>query len=192
MNMFKIAVFISGKGTNAMNLAHHFSLHNTFKIQCIISTKPNESLEHFCLQQDIVFRFFPNWNEEDLVTFLQQQEIQLIVLAGFLKKIGPKLLGAFPKTILNIHPSLLPKYGGHGMFGMHVHRAVHSNREKESGISIHVVNGEYDQGEILEQHCCEISEADNPENIAAKVQKLEYAFFPAAVENYCHQLHHTL
>jgi phosphoribosylglycinamide formyltransferase-1 len=113
---------------------------------------------------------------------LKASKIDLIVLAGFLWMIPDSFVKAFPHKIINIHPALLPKFGGKGMYGMNVHRSVIASGEKKSGISIHYVNEHYDEGEIISQHRCDISESDTPETLAKKIQQLEHEFFPKAIE----------
>ena len=119
--------------------------------------------------------------DERLFAKLQEEKVDLIVLAGFLLKVPSELIEAYPKKIVNIHPSLLPKYGGKGMYGMKVHEAVAAANEKESGITIHYVNENLDEGEIIFQAKCELLPTESPEEIAAKVHKLEYEFFPKVI-----------
>jgi phosphoribosylglycinamide formyltransferase-1 len=118
---------------------------------------------------------------------LHAHNIQLIVLAGFLWLIPAKLIEIYPNRIINIHPALLPKYGGKGMYGMRVHQAVKEHQEKQTGITIHLVNEEYDKGRVLFQQTIDVLKDDSPEDIAAKVHALEYAHFPVVVERYIHQ-----
>ncbi|MBL7918387.1 MAG: phosphoribosylglycinamide formyltransferase, partial [Bacteroidia bacterium] len=119
---------------------------------------------------------------DQIIDFLNTEKIDLIILAGFLLKIPEKLVKAFPEKIINIHPSLLPSYGGSGMYGMNVHKAVINNNEKESGITVHFVNEEYDKGKIILQEKVSLSPTETPESLAQKIHELEYKFFPQAVE----------
>src|SRR5690606_3925830 len=121
-------------------------------------------------------------NPEDILTYFRENKIDGIVLAGYLQKIPEYLIREFPDRIVNIHPALLPAYGGHGMYGMHVHEAVHANREKESGITIHLVNENYDEGEIIFQARCMLEPDDTPEDIRNRVLELEHRYFPAVVK----------
>jgi phosphoribosylglycinamide formyltransferase-1 len=116
---------------------------------------------------------------------LDKTGIDVVVLAGFLKKISSEFIASFPNRMINIHPSLLPKYGGAGMYGQRVHEAVFSNKESNTGITIHLVNEHYDEGEILVQHACAVDPNDTPTTIESKVHQLEHRFFPKAVEQYC-------
>ncbi|HRP54182.1 MAG TPA: formyltransferase family protein, partial [Fluviicola sp.] len=129
--------------------------------------------------------FLPNTafvDGQELINLLRQHEIEWIVLAGFLRKISPELIAHFTNRIINIHPSLLPKYGGKGMYGMHVHEAVIEAKEPTSGITIHLVNEEFDKGEILAQYTTNLSNSDTPATLAQKIHALEHQFFPTIVE----------
>ena len=119
-----------------------------------------------------------------IIDLLKSRKIDLIVLAGFLLKINAEFIDAFPERIINLHPSLLPKYGGKGMYGRYVHEAVLANQEKRSGISIHLVNEKFDEGRLLEQHAVELVASDNLASLTSKVQLLEHQFFPKAIESY--------
>jgi phosphoribosylglycinamide formyltransferase-1 len=121
---------------------------------------------------------------------LDKTGIDVVVLAGFLKKISSAFIASFPNRIINIHPSLLPKYGGAGMYGQRVHEAVFSNKEPNTGITIHLVNEHYDEGKILVQHACALHPNDTPATIESKVHQLEHQYFPKAVEQYCLSLKH--
>ena len=123
------------------------------------------------------------YETEDTINYLNSLKIDLIVLAGFLWIVPENLIRSFPNKIINIHPSLLPKYGGKGMYGMKVHHAVVDAHEKESGISIHYVNEKYDEGKIISQHKCEVSENDSADSLAKKIHQLEFENFPKAIAN---------
>ncbi|HSN60320.1 MAG TPA: formyltransferase family protein, partial [Ferruginibacter sp.] len=116
------------------------------------------------------------------ITVLERYQVNLVILAGFLWKIPSPILKAWPSSVINIHPALLPKYGGKGMYGVHVHEAVIANKEKESGISIHYVDDIYDNGEIISQARCPITETDTPESLAEKIHELEHRYYPAVIE----------
>ncbi|MBM3164501.1 MAG: phosphoribosylglycinamide formyltransferase [Bacteroidetes bacterium] len=180
-----LAVMLSGKGSNAKNLILRSIEESDLFIGLIVSTRPNEELEHFCRDRKIPFKCISPWDSFLALQFLQDHAVHYVILAGFLKKITPEILQAFPKRILNLHPSLLPKYGGKGMFGIHVHRKVLENRESESGITIHLVNEAYDEGKILAQFSCFVSPEDSAESLEKKIQQLEMAHFPEVVFRYC-------
>lgn len=180
-----IAIFASGEGTNAQRIIDYFKNSATIRVALVVSNKPGANVLNRAAKEGIATyitdkaRFYEG---NDTVDTLKAAHIDLIVLAGFLWMIPDRLINAFPGKIVNIHPALLPKFGGKGMYGMNVHRAVIDSKEKESGISIHYVNERYDEGEIIAQHTCEILENDTPERLAQKVQELEHEFFPKAIE----------
>ena len=183
MNVKKIALFASGSGTNAENIIMYFSDNEQIKVDSLWSNKPNAQAlsraEKLGVDTFIFTRQELNLTGK-VVEKLKEREIDLIVLAGFLWLIPENLISNF--DIINIHPALLPKYGGKGMFGMNVHRAVVENCETESGISIHLVNPVYDDGEILFQAKCPVTPEDTPEIVAQKVHELEYKYFPEVIE----------
>ena len=180
-----IAIFASGEGTNAQRIIDFFKNSEKVNVALVVSNKDTAnvlnrakavSIETFLLNKT-------NFLENDsTIQFLKSKNIDLIVLAGFLWMIPENLVRAFPNKIINIHPALLPKFGGKGMYGMNVHKAVVDAKEKQSGISIHFVNEQYDEGEIISQHTCIVSENDTPESLAIKIHELEYEFFPKAIE----------
>lgn len=183
--MKKIAIFASGSGTNAENIARYFQEHKYIKVQLILTNKKDayvisrtEKLGLDC----IIFSKDDLYHTNKIKDILVENKIDLIVLAGFLILIPEHLIKAFPDRIINIHPALLPKYGGKGMYGMKVHETVKANNEKETGITIHYVNKKYDEGAIIHQSKCKIEEGDTPEDIAAKVHKLEYQEYPKVIE----------
>ena len=180
---FNIAVFISGAGSNAKNLIHFFSQKQPIKL--ILSEKSNPVLEKLCIDAKIRFLQIDKVQSTDadfLIEICHQHEIQLIVLAGFLKKIPEKLIQQFPEQIVNIHPSLLPKFGGKGMYGDHVHNAVIESQEKESGITIHLVNEEYDKGKILAQFSVPILPEETVETLRERIKKLEHTHLPRVIQ----------
>ena len=183
MNVKKIAIFASGSGTNAENIMGYFADNELIKIDSLWSNNPNA----FALKraetrgiETFVFNREELNSQEVLLEKLKKRKIDLIVLAGFLWLIPDYLVENF--TIINIHPALLPKYGGKGMYGMNVHKAVVNNKETETGITIHYVNEKYDEGQIIFQAKCEVSENDTPEDVAEKVHNLEYEYFPGVIE----------
>jgi phosphoribosylglycinamide formyltransferase-1 len=184
--MSNIAIFASGSGTNAQAITEYFKDKKTHEVKLILSNKPNAFvIERAKLLKvpAIVFdrrRFYETF---EIGQILKNEKIDLIVLAGFLWLVPENILRTYSKRIINIHPALLPKYGGHGMYGMRVHEAVVANHETESGITIHYVNEIYDQGEIIFQAKCKVEPTDTAETVAKKVHKLEYTYFPKTIEN---------
>ena len=184
--MKNIAIFASGEGTNAENLFNYFNNDKRVKIKLVVTNLDTAGVvaraEKYKKNVQIISKTALNEYTAQIIEFLQTEKIDIIILAGFLLKIPEAFIKAFPNKIINIHPALLPKYGGKGMFGMNVHNAVIQNKESESGITIHYVNEEYDKGEIILQATCEINEDDTPETLALKIRKLEFENFPKAIE----------
>jgi phosphoribosylglycinamide formyltransferase-1 len=181
----KIAVFASGSGTNAENISKYFSCSQQIEVSVLISNNPRAGVHVRMHQLGIPSITFSKEEFADggpVVEKLTEYSVDWIVLAGFMNKIPAKILRAFPDRIINIHPALLPKHGGKGMYGMHVHEAVVAAGEKESGITIHYVNEHYDEGKIIFQTTCPVRPADTPEDVAAKVHALEYKYFPEVIE----------
>lgn len=180
-----IAIFASGSGSNAENIIRYFKNSDKFLFPIIISNKLDAFVHERAKKLGIPSVTFSreDFNQpEKILKLLDFYNIDFIVLAGFLLKISPDIIRAFPNKIINIHPALLPKYGGKGMYGHHVHEAVKLSGEKESGITIHFVNENYDEGNIISQVKCTIDENDSPDDIATKVHALEYEFFPKVIE----------
>lgn len=184
--MINIAIFASGSGTNAENLIKHFAASTKVKIKLIITNNEKagivERAHRYKKNLQIISKTSLNNYAEQLIDFLQTEKVDLIILAGFLLKIPEAMVKAFPNRIINIHPALLPNYGGKGMYGMNVHNAVIAAGDKESGITIHYVNEEYDKGATILQAKCPIVPGDTPETLANKIHQLEYEYFPKAVE----------
>ena len=181
----KIVLFASGEGTNAQRIIDYFKTSDKIAVTLVVSNKADANVLNRAKAAGIPTLLIDraSFYESDLaIDALKSAGADLIVLAGFLWMIPENLVKAFPDKIINIHPALLPKFGGKGMYGMHVHRAVIGAKEKESGISIHYVNEHYDEGRIISQHSCMISENDTPELLAEKIHRLEHEFFPAAIE----------
>lgn len=179
----KVAIFASGSGSNAENIIRYFSETKNVIFPFILSNKADAFVKNRAEKLNIPFIFFTKeqWINGEILNLLKKEGVDWIVLAGFLLKVPTEVIEAYPHKIINIHPSLLPKYGGKGMYGMKVHEAVAEANEKESGITIHYVNENLDEGEIIFQAKCEVLSTDSPEEIAAKVHKLEYEFFPKVI-----------
>ena len=180
----KVAIFASGSGSNAENIIRFFSDEKNVIFPFILSNKSDAFVKNRAEKLNIPFIFFTKeqWINGEILNLLKNEGIDLIVLAGFLLKVPSELIEAYPKKIVNIHPSLLPKYGGKGMYGMKVHEAVAAANEKESGITIHYVNENLDEGEIIFQAKCDVSDSDSPNDIANKVHLLEQEHFPKIIE----------
>jgi phosphoribosylglycinamide formyltransferase-1 len=186
--MINAAIFASGEGTNAENLFNYFANDPRIKIKLVVTNKDNAGViaraeNHKKNVQIISKAALENYTDK-FIEFLKVEKIDLIILAGFLVKIPEAFIKAFPNKIINIHPSLLPSYGGKGMYGTNVHKAVIENKEIESGITIHFVNEEYDKGEVILQVKCIIESTDTPELLAKKIQALEYEYLPKAIEKF--------
>lgn len=183
--MKKIAIFASGNGSNCENIIKHFLQSEVARVVLVVTNNPSAKVIERAKRLDTDISIVPKDSISDssiMLPLLREKCIDLIVLAGFMLFIPSFLIDNYPHRIVNIHPSLLPKYGGKGMYGMHVHEAVKENNEKESGITIHFVNNEYDRGEIIAQYSTPVSPDDSAEEIAEKVHKLEYAHYPSIIE----------
>lgn len=183
--MKNIAIFASGAGTNAENIAQYFSKSETIKVAVVLSNNRNVGVHARVNRLGVPSFVFSREDFMDgrpILAKLAEYEVEWIVLAGFMNKISDTLLEAFPNRIINIHPALLPKFGGKGMYGMHVHEAVVAAGEKVSGITIHYINEHYDEGAIIFQAQCPLLPTDTPEEVAAKVHTLEYAHYPQVIE----------
>jgi len=183
MKVKRIALFASGSGTNAQNIIEYFAENEYVVIDSVWTNNPNAYALERAKKFDIetfVFTKEEFRNTSKVVEELQKREVNLIVLAGFLWLIPVNLIQNF--RIINIHPALLPKYGGKGMYGMKVHQAVVEHKDIESGISIHFVNEKYDDGEIIFQAKCPVLPTDSPDDVANKVHQLEYKYFPEVIE----------
>ena len=183
--MANIAIFASGTGTNARKIIEYFKENANIHVSLVVSNKATAPVlalaeEHGIEQMVLSRRRF--YETEELLESLKERDIRFIVLAGFLWLIPEYLVQAFGRRMVNIHPALLPKYGGKGMYGMHVHRAVKAAGEAVSGITIHYVNERYDEGGIVFQAACPIDPEDTPEDIARKVLQLEHQHFAPVVE----------
>ncbi len=184
-NSKRIAIFASGSGTNAENLIAHFKHVKDVEISLIVCNKSKAYVVQRAKNKQIPCLIIDNGyidNSNKLQKELDFWRIDWIVLAGFLKKIPSELILQYPDKIVNIHPALLPKYGGKGMYGKKVHQAVKNNKDKETGITIHYVNEAYDEGPVIFQASCSVDESDSVEDIAKKVHALEYEHFPLILE----------
>jgi phosphoribosylglycinamide formyltransferase-1 len=181
----KIVVFASGSGTNAENIIKFFQKQPNASVVAVFSNKRSAKVLKRAHDLNVKALHFDRdalYNSYDVLHILEDINPDLIVLAGFMWIFPEDILKRFPNKIVNIHPALLPKYGGKGMYGMHVHQAIIQKQEKESGISIHYVNENYDEGEIIFQAKTDISEEDTPESLAEKIHKLEYKHFPEILQ----------
>jgi len=185
MKMKNIAIFASGSGTNAQKLMEYFSTSKTAKVKLLLSNKPDafvlERARNFSIPS-LIFDRDDFYRSDKILRVLYENDIHFIVLAGFLWLVPAGITGPYRNRIVNIHPALLPAYGGPGMYGKRVHRAVIENREKESGISIHYVNEKYDEGDIIFQARCEVKKDDSPESLAERIHELEHRYYPEVVE----------
>ena len=183
--MKNIAIFASGSGTNAENMARYFANSESIKVTVVLSNHAHAGV-HARVNALGVPSF--TFSKEEFASVapilakLTEYAVDFVVLAGFMSKIPDALLDAFPDRVVNIHPALLPKFGGKGMYGHHVHEAVLAAGETESGITIHQVNAHYDEGKILFQATCPVLPADTPDTLAQRVHQLEYAHYPQVVE----------
>ena len=179
----RIALFISGKGSNARNIMEYFQNHGNICVSLVLSSTVNPGMEDACQSQQIAFESYSSLVFEDCLRICQTNQIDWIILAGFLKKIPAAFIEAYPGRIINIHPALLPNFGGKGMYGAHVHKAVAESNEHFSGITIHLVNAEFDKGKVLAQFAVALNNPTSPEYIEAEVRKLEMKYFPAVIES---------
>ena len=182
----RIAIFASGSGSNAQKIMEHFKRNPEAEVVLILTNNPQAYVLQRADNFEIPSHIFSRqefYDTDTVIRLLKNLQVDLIVLAGFLWLVPPTLLKAFPNKIINLHPALLPKYGGKGMYGDHVHKAVLAAKEEESGITIHFVNEKFDEGEILHQSRFKIEPGDNLEMIKFKGQQLEHLHFPRVVEN---------
>lgn len=182
--MKKLVLFASGAGSNVENIIQYFNGKTEVGIAAVFTNKPDAGVVDKAKSYGIpvVVSLRPDLENGKALQDVNSFSPDLIVLAGFLLKFPSDIISAYPNKVINIHPALLPKYGGKGMYGMNVHRAILENREAETGISIHYVNEHYDEGAIIFQEKIGVSDCDSPEQIAARVQKLEHEHFPIVIE----------
>jgi phosphoribosylglycinamide formyltransferase 1 len=185
MNKRKIVIFASGSGTNAQRIIEYFSDHPQITVSLVLSNKSDAYVLERARKLNVPSIVFDrhSFNEtNDIIKLLKKEKIDFIVLAGFLWMVPLNLIMAYPGRIINIHPALLPKYGGKGMYGACVHEAVLKSGDKESGISIHYVNEKYDEGNIIFQAKCEVLQNDTPDSLAHRIHQLEYKHYPEVIE----------
>lgn len=184
--MKRIAILASGNGSNAENITRYFSENTSVRVVLICSNNPRARVHERAARLGIPSLSFSNADFADgasVLKSLSEAKIDFIVLAGFMNKIPDVMLQAYPEKIINIHPALLPRHGGKGMYGMHVHEAVIAAGDKVTGITIHYINGRYDEGRIIFQAQCPVLPGDSALEIAARVHALEYAYYPQVIEH---------
>lgn len=183
--MTKVAIFASGSGSNAQRITEYFQGHPSVKIDVIFTNNQEAYVIERAKKMGIPYIIFNRKDLYDTGTVMEElkrRDIGFIILAGFLWLVPPAIIRAFPGRIVNIHPALLPDYGGKGMYGEYVHKAVVANKEKISGITIHYVNEHYDQGDIIFQARCPVTPQDTHDTLASKIHSLEYEHFPRVIE----------
>ncbi|MGC1205866.1 MAG: phosphoribosylglycinamide formyltransferase [Flavobacteriaceae bacterium] len=183
--MKRIVIFASGSGTNAENLITFFHNSDNVSVIQVLTNNPHAKVLERAKNLKVSalsFNKIAFTETNDVLNILKASKPDLIVLAGFLWKFPEKILDTFPNKVINVHPALLPKYGGKGMYGMHVHKAVVNNKETETGITIHYVNEHYDEGAIIFQAKCDVNSNDSAEDVAGKIHELEMKHFPKIVD----------
>ena len=191
MNKKRIAIFASGKGSNALNIIRHFKSDPKAEVAFVLSNRQDAGVLDIAGSQGVPTVVMNNEevaNAKLLTELCEQQKIDLIVLAGYLRKVPEGFIQHYPERIVNIHPALLPKFGGKNMYGDKVHEAVLASDEKESGITIHFVNEEFDKGKIIQQFYCEMSQDDTLETLRSKIQQLEHGHFAKVISQIIEQL----
>lgn len=181
--MKKIIVFASGSGTNAENIIKYFAKTKIAKVVSVFTNNASAKVIERAKKHQIPTEIFSKTEllERNVLQKIQEIDPDMIVLAGFLLKFPDNIIEKYPNKIINIHPALLPNYGGKGMYGMHIHRAIINNKEKETGISIHYVNEHYDEGGIIFQKNVALTDDDTPETVAEKIHELEQKYFPEII-----------
>jgi len=186
-----IAVFASGSGTNAENIIRYFEDNETIRVSCVLTNNPDAMVIQRAMKLGVPVKIIDRtsfYSTNRIVEFLMSKKIDLIVLAGFLWLVPPNLLNQFSGRVINIHPALLPKYGGKGMYGPKVHVAVSESGDTQSGITIHFVNEIYDAGNSIFQARCTIKPHEEPDSIAEKVHELEYTHYPKVITQVINEL----
>jgi len=186
MNKQRIAIFASGTGSNAVKLIKQFEGHPTIEVAFVLSNKEGAKVLSSATQLGVNAWYHSNEavsNGEFLVRLMTENKVDWIILAGYLRLIPSELIASFNGRIINLHPSLLPKYGGKGMYGRNVHEAVLANNENESGISIHYVNERFDEGAMIAQFYCHVASTDKIDDLEGKIRVLEHTYFPLVVEH---------
>jgi phosphoribosylglycinamide formyltransferase 1 len=183
--MTRLAIFASGSGTNAENIIRYFQNKPWISITCVCTNRPDAYVIERVKKYEIPVLVFSRegfYQTGEVLDYLKQKGTDWIILAGFLWLIPTDLIESYPSKIINIHPALLPKFGGKGMYGPRVHEAVINSRETHSGITIHYVNPEYDKGSIIFQSSCPVNPDETPESLADRVHELEYLHYPRIIE----------
>jgi phosphoribosylglycinamide formyltransferase-1 len=183
--MKKLALFASGNGTNVQQISEYFAQSKEISVECVVVNKKNIFVIERAKRLNIPCHYFSRedfYNTDKVLNLMKEKQIDYIILAGFLWLVPNNLLENYNNKIINIHPALLPKYGGKGMYGHHVHEAVVNHKEKESGITIHYVNEKYDSGDIIFQAKCKVEATDNADDVAAKIHILEKEYYPKVIE----------
>lgn len=185
MGKQRVAIFASGSGSNAINLINHFNGHKDIEIAFVLTNNSDAGIIDKAEQKgiDVIVLSNEDVSKSDLLlSICEEANISWVVLAGYLRLVPATFIDHFENRIINLHPALLPKYGGRGMYGQHVHKAVVENNETESGISIHFVNSEFDKGQIIAQFRCAVKEDDNAEDVDRKIRVLEQSYLPIVVQ----------
>lgn len=191
MKNARIVIFASGRGTNAQALIEYFSTNERVHILFLISNKANCGAVEVAREFEVNVKIFSNdiiSEGEKVNNFLQQKKIDFIILAGFLRKIPPSIIHSFPNRIINVHPALLPNFGGKGMYGKFVHEAVLESKTKLAGITIHKVNENYDEGDYIAQFYTQVLETDTVSSLERKIRELEYRYFSCVVDGYINSI----
>lgn len=186
MSKKRLGIFASGTGSNAMNLIQYFNGHEEIEVAFVLSNNAQARILETAAEAGITTLCFSNAEVSDgafLINICREHNVDWVMLAGYLRLIPGSFIEAYHDKIINLHPSLLPKYGGKGMYGHFVHEAVIANREKESGITIHFVNQEFDKGRIIAQFHCDLDENDDQHSLAYKIHELEQTYVPIVVES---------
>jgi phosphoribosylglycinamide formyltransferase-1 len=182
--MYHLAIFASGSGSNAENIIRYFANDHQVRVSCVCTNRPEALVVERAKKLNIPVLIFTRedlYHSDRVVQYLENMDVHWVILAGFLWLVPTNLLARFPQHIINIHPALLPKFGGKGMYGHHVHKAVIDQHETTSGITIHYVNSEYDRGATIFQATCAVEPGDTPEMLAARIHKLEHEHFPRVI-----------
>ena len=185
--MKRIAIFASGAGSNAEKIIQHFKNHQLIQVALVACNKPGAGVIEIAKQNNISVLMLDKelfFNSDEYILLLQKEKIDFLILAGFLLKIPARMIAAYPEKILNIHPSLLPKFGGKGMYGQRVHEAVLQSADTHSGITIHLVDEIYDNGKTVFSVTCPVLPGDTHETLARRIHALEHTYYPRVIEDY--------
>ena len=182
---YNLALFASGSGSNVENIFNYYKGHNSISVSVVLTSNKNAYVLNRAKKLNLESLIFDsNDDESEVLSFLVSKKITHIILAGYLKLIPPKLIEIYKDKILNIHPSLLPKFGGKGYYGDYIHESVINSSEKYSGITIHLVNNQYDEGKILFQKKIKLYNSDSVKSLSNRIHNLEYKFYPLIIEKY--------